>query len=176
MAGYGSDGGFTTWLAANGYTLPADPPSHAVLREAGSSYIDTKYGDPLASRTFKGQPAGGFAQERAFPRSGVTVYAQAVPTDVIPVVVEKASYYAAYIVATDPTALHSSVGQSGAVRRERIGDLETEYFGPQDGMTVMVDSQSPSFSYIEGLLSPFLQGSSSNMTLMVRSLGPRTDA
>lgn len=38
MSGYGSDQGFSDWLAAHGYVLPAGEgaPTEAVLRQRGS--------------------------------------------------------------------------------------------------------------------------------------------
>ena len=100
MSGYGTDEGLTAWLAANGYTLPADAPTAAVLRERGSVYIDGAYGS-----RFSGTPAGGFAQERAWPRTDAYAYGSAIGPDVVPAAVVQASYHAAYAEAVSPGSL-----------------------------------------------------------------------
>ena len=89
MAGYGEDNGFTAWLADNGLTLPDDALAVAVLRQRGSSYIDGLYG-----LKFSGQPTGGLAQERAWPRTGAEALGQSIPADLVPNAIIQASYAA----------------------------------------------------------------------------------
>lgn len=172
MAGYGTDEGFADWLTANGYTLPVGAPTPAVLRERGSNFIDAAYGDPLAPRSFKGEPTGGYAQVRSFPRTGMLVYKATVPSDIIPVAVEAASYHAAWLEASSPGSLSADMSQSGAVKREKIGELETEYFGAGDSARSMTTVTAPAFLAIDGLLSPYLQGSISTASIGLWSLGP----
>lgn len=69
MAGYGDDSAFSAWLAANGYTLPGGALAAAVLLQRGSTYIDGLY-----RPRFVGYPTGGFAQERAWPRTDACAY------------------------------------------------------------------------------------------------------
>ena len=151
MGGYGTDDGFTSWLASNGYALPVGAPTAAVLRQRGSSYIDATYGP-----RFVGQPTGGFTQERAWPRTGAVAHGTAVPNDVVPEAVTSASYEAAYQEAVSSGSL-TAVGSTAArVKREKVeGAVEVEYqstFGSKtlaEDMTVVVTS-------IEGLLAPYL--------------------
>jgi len=150
MAGYGTDEGFAAWLETYGYTLPGvGVPSVAVLRQRGSAYIDGEYGP-----NFGGTPTGGLAQERAFPRSGITAYGKTVADDVVPYVIEEASYFAAYQEALQPGVLSPSATNSGVVQRERVeGAVDISYFehkgDPLKGATRR-------FAFIEGILAPFL--------------------
>lgn len=148
MAGYGDDAGFTDWLAENGYTLPDDAPSSAVLRQRGSAYIDAVYG-----ARFSGVPTDLLDQERQWPRSGATAYRTGVADDVIPVAVINASYAAALYEAQNPGGLSVIVTEAGAVKREKVGPIETEYFGGSDGALA---AATPMLLSVEGLLAPFL--------------------
>src|SRR3954469_25844507 len=115
MAGYGDDNGFTTWLTDNGYTLPVDAPAAAVLRNRGAAYIDGVYG-----ARFSGIPTGGFAQERAWPRTGAYAYGQPIGDSIIPDAVIKASYAAAWQEASLPGSLSSSGSEASRVKREKV--------------------------------------------------------
>lgn len=150
MAGYGEDEAFEAWLEANGIDLPSDAPEPAVLRERGSAYVDGLYG-PRA----RGVPTGGYAQSRAWPRTGATAYGSAIPDDVIPVAWIEASYQAAAYEGANPGGLAAvSTGQAVRRVREKVGSLETEteYFEGGDaevsGATVL--------SAVEGLVAPFI--------------------
>lgn len=80
---YGSNQGFTDWLAANGYSLPAGVPSAAVLRRR----IDNPYG-----YRFLGTPTSGLEQEHAWPRIGATIYGSTIASNRVPTrVIEPAS-------------------------------------------------------------------------------------
>jgi len=71
MAGYGTDVDLKSYWDEAGYTYASDAPFGA-LRQRGSTYIDATYGE-----RFPGEPTGGIDQERAWPRSGATVYGSA---------------------------------------------------------------------------------------------------
>lgn len=147
MAGYGSDAGFTAWLAENGLELPEGGLAEAVLRQRGSVYLDGTYGS-----RFPGVPTGGYAQERAWPRTGATVFNADLPSNVIPDAVISASYFAALQEATSPGSLSVTVTQDQRVKREKVGPIETEY---QSGGGDAVTSATPLLTSVEGLLSPF---------------------
>lgn len=85
MAGYGDDSAFNAWLVENGYPLPADAPSPAVLRQRGSDYLDVTYGP-----RFVGTPTDA-TQEREWPRTGAFIFGTELATGVIPDRVVKAS-------------------------------------------------------------------------------------
>lgn len=147
MAGYGTDEGFTAWLAESGYTLPVGALGPAVLRQRGSAYIDSLYGI-----RFSGDPTGGYAQERAFPRTGATVYGADLPASVIPDAVVRASYFASFQEASDPGSLSVIITAAGQVKREKVGQIEVEYAATSGSALV---SATPMMSAVEGLLAPF---------------------
>lgn len=152
MAGYGDDAGFTTWTAANGYTLPPGAPSAAVLRQRGSTYVDGTYG-----ARFSGTPTGGFAQERAWPRTGACAYGTPIGDSVIPAAVVDASYHAAFQEANEPGSLTVVGSAASRVKRERVeGAVEVEYQTAAAGSD-WADEITPVMSVIEGLLAPFLR-------------------
>lgn len=152
MAGYGADEAFEAWLEANGYELPSDAPDLAVLRQRGSAYVDGAYG-----LRFPGAPAGGHAQERAWPRTGAeTLYGETIPADAIPSQVVEASYHAALYEAENPGGLLAVTTGAPVKRlREKVGQLETEteYFSGASGA---VAAATPALSAVEGLLAALL--------------------
>ncbi len=148
MAGYGDDSGFTAFLTANGYTLPVGAPTPAVLRQRGSAYIDGLHG-----LRFSGVPTGGFAQERAWPRTGAEAYGVAIDPAVVPVAVIQASYTAAYQEAVKPGSLSVVVSGGKQVKRVKAGSVEVEYASADGGV---VANSTPLLSAVEGLLAPFL--------------------
>lgn len=147
MAGYGTDQGFTTWMADNGLPMPLIAPTPAVLRQRGSQYLDGVYGS-----RFSGAPTGGFEQERAWPRVGACAHGKAIPSDIVPVAIEHASYHAAYQEAVKPGSLAIAVTAAGALKRKKIGPLEKEYF---EGSGDAVADGTLKLSAVEGLLAPF---------------------
>lgn len=164
MAGYGSDNGFTDWLAANGFSLPAGSPTAAQLRQRGSVHVDR--------HSFPGVPTGGYAQERAWPRTGATVYGDSVPTDVIPVAIEQASYAAGYFEALNPGALTSRSSLDAGVKRKRTRvegavDTETEYFA--DGSAA--PDAAITIPMVEDLLAPFVLAEEPTTSIGLLALG-----
>lgn len=148
MAGYGDDSGLADWLAANGYTLPSGAPTPAVLRQRGSDYIDGLYGP-----RFRGFPTDGVTQDRAWPRTGATAYGSSIADDLIPTAVINASYAAAWYEANNPGSLAVAASAAGAIKREKVGPLETEYF---EGSGDAAGDATLKISTVEGLLAPFL--------------------
>jgi hypothetical protein len=153
MAGYGDDMGFEDWLAENGHTLPDDAPSSAVLRQRGSVYLDGLYGSPLAERRFSGVPTGGVSQDRAWPRTGAKAFSSLIADDLVPPAIINASYAAAFYEAGTPGGLSIAASDAGAVKREKVGPLETEYFGGTGGALA---AATPMLLSVEGLVAPFL--------------------
>jgi hypothetical protein len=69
-------------------------------RQRGSLVID-RY-EPR----FNGHRIGGYAQERAWPRTGAsTYYGEAIPPTEVPVPIINASYEAAFLELTNPSSL-----------------------------------------------------------------------
>ena len=155
MAGYGDDTLFAAWLASNGYTLPAGAPAPAVLRQRGSDYLDALYNAPVDYKAprFSGYPADPLTQERAWPRSGASAYGMGIASDIIPAAIINASYAAAWHEANSPGSLAVAVTASGAVRREKIDVIETEYFA---GSGNVAADATVRISAVDGLVAPFL--------------------
>jgi hypothetical protein len=150
MAGYGDDDGFNAWLAENGYALPDGAPALSVLRNRGAGYVDGVYGP-----RFSGIPAGGFAQERAWPRTGACAYCQPIGDGIIPDAVIKASYAAAWQEATAPGSLSVSGSEASRVKREKVeGAVEVEYQASSGEFSA--SSLVMLLTSVEGLLAPFL--------------------
>lgn len=152
MPGYGSDSGFTDWLAENGLTLPPDSPAAAVLRLRGASYVDAIYGP----RLYCSAPAGGVTQERAWPRTGHSYPAGVAISDSdVPAAWVAASYRAAYLEASLTGGLSATVDPNKKIKRQKADVFEREYFENKgaeagSGGLAVLDSQ------IDGLVSPFL--------------------
>lgn len=153
MAGYGTDQRFSDWLDERGLTLSTGPNAKtpAQLRQIGSDYVDGTYGN-----RFSGYPTGGVTQERAWPRTNaITTSCQAIPADVIPLAVVNASYAAAYQQAVAPGSLTSTTGSEGAIKREKVGQLEVEYAGASSSASIT--TTAPILSTVDGLLAPYLR-------------------
>lgn len=151
MPGYGSDLDFAAWAAGAGYAVPAG--AVAAARQRGSAYIDGVYG-----ARFPGIPTDGAEQEREWPRIGATDrYGNALDPAVVPMRVVYASYEAALLELASPGSLSVTTGGTigvAAVKREKVGPLETEYAVNDTAASGI--AAAPVSSAIEGLLGPFL--------------------
>lgn len=146
MAGYGSDGGFDTWLSTNGYSLPTGAPANAVLRERGSVYIDGTY-----ELRFPGEPTGGASQERAWPRTNAEDrYGNAISG--IPDRVVNASYQAAWMEANTAGILSKTFTPGTEKVLTKVDKIEWRVVGSEMGREAFV----PVSTVIEGLLAPIL--------------------
>lgn len=152
MSAYGTDQGFTEWLAAQGLTLPDDAPSVSVLRQIGSTYVDAAYEHMLQCS----RRTGGFSQDLAWPRTGHRVNGQAVPSDFIPPAWVNASYRAAYIQATTPGWATNPVDSTRQTRREKVDVIEREFFAASDAAGSNVAPGMPSDAMINGMVSVWL--------------------
>ncbi|KKZ89060.1 DnaT-like ssDNA-binding protein [Rhizobium phaseoli] len=154
MAGYGDNTKAQAYWAAAGYVVPAGTSDSQITaaRQRGSLVID-RY-----EARFSGTRTGGFAQERAWPRTGAsTYYGEAIPSDVVPAAIENASYEAAFLELTNPGSLSPVITGSATVKREKVGQLEVEYStfsstNPAD----IIAMATPVVTVIEGMLWPFL--------------------
>lgn len=154
MAGYGDNDGFTAYATAAGYVFP-DGTSDAqktAARQRGSLAID-RY-EPR----FNGHRTGGYAQERAWPRTGAsTYYGEAIPSGEVPAAIINASYEAAFLELTNPGSLSPVVNGAEAVKREKIGKIETEYaVSASTDIDDLVALSTPVVTTIEALLWQFL--------------------
>ena len=163
MAGYGSDQGFTEWAAENGYSTSTGDLTVAQLRQRASDYLDGLYG-----ARFRGEPAGGIDQERAWPRINAMAWKTPVAADVVPRNVIIASYHAAIQEALKPGSLSISAANSGALKRKKIDTLEKEYF---EGSGNAVTDNTLRLSAVEGLLAPLLTPETTSAGLGLWAVG-----
>jgi hypothetical protein len=144
-------------LAANGYTLPVGAPAPAVLRQRGSAYIDATYG-----ARFKGVPTGGPDQDRAWPRTGATVFGTMLATSVVPLTVINASYLAAWVEGQKAGSLSGGASNgTGVVKRQKVEGIEREFFEAKQQEGELYDPLAPSGSTkiipdIDNALKPYL--------------------
>lgn len=152
MASYGTDEGFSAWLAGQGLTLPPDAPAVSVLRQIGSSYVDAAYGARLACS----RKAGGFTQELQWPRIGHVINGETVPDDLIPQAWIDASYRAAYLQATQPGWATTGSDATRQTKREKVDVIEREFFAASEAAGSDAAPGMPSDSIINGMLLPWL--------------------
>lgn len=154
MAGYGTNEGAQAYWTDAGYVLPegTDDATIAAARQRGALAID-RY-EPR----FTGRRTGGYAQERAWPRTDATTYyGEAIPSDVIPTAIVNASYEAAFLELTNPGSLSPVVTGTSTVKREKVGQLEVEYStSTSTDIDDVVALATPVVTAIEGMLWPFL--------------------
>lgn len=149
---YGTDDGFSSWLAGQGLALPVGSPDISVLRQIGSSYVDAAY----ESRLQCSRRTGGFNQELAWPRIGHSINGEAVPDDLIPMQWVYASYRAAYLTALTPGWATTGIDAARQTKRERVDTIEREFFAASDAAGSDVAPGMPSDSIINGMLLPWL--------------------
>lgn len=123
----GSDTGFQDWMALRGHALPAGAPTAAVLRQRATDYIDAVYGPRLIGDQ---------------------------TVDPLLTALETVTYVAAWHEANNTGSLSVSASQAGAVKREKVGPLETEYF---EGSGDAVADGTVRLTLIEGILAPYLR-------------------
>lgn len=162
---YGDDTEMQAWLDANGFVLPAGSPSIAQLRSRGSMHVD--------AHDFSGAPTAPFVQAEAWPRTGATAFGQDVPSNVIPVAIEQASYAAGYFDAMNPGVLTSRSSAAERVKRKKervegVVEEETEYFDNGAGGSA---SEPVTIPMVEGLLAPFLAVEAPAVGLGLWSIG-----
>lgn len=148
MAGYGDDSAYEAWLTANGYTVPGTAPSSAIQRQRASTYIDATY-----EMRFPGERTSA-SQDRAFPRTGATLFGIALAINAIPQQVIDASYMAAYLNSNGMLSFTSVVTPGQRVKRQKVGDIEREFFEPADGSFWAPNAATDAM--IDGILAPLI--------------------
>lgn len=152
MAGYGSDEEFQAWLASQGFVIPPGSPCAETLRQIGADYVDAAYSHLLMCS----QKAGGWEQERAWPRTGHRISGELVPDDLIPQAWVNASYRAGYLQATNPGWATNPVDSTRQTRREKVDVIEREFFSAEDAAGSSVAPGMPSDAAINGMVLPWL--------------------
>jgi hypothetical protein len=144
--GYGDNVGLVAYWEALDYDVSTVDTStnYDALRLRGSMYIDGTY-----ERLFYGSRTDGYAQERAWPRTGVP----GIASDEIPGAVVWASYEAAYVELITPGVLSSSVVPNQRITEVKAGTAGVKYADGGDTVAGM----SRMYSRINGLLLPLLR-------------------
>lgn len=152
MSGYGTDQGFIDWLDAQGLELPDDAPAESTLRQVGSDYVDAAYGHALQCS----KRAGGFEQERAWPRTGHRIGGELVPDDLIPPAWVQASYRAGYLHAVTPGWATNSTDPNRVTKREKVDTIEREFFAAGEAGGSLSTPGMVSDAIINGMVAPWL--------------------
>lgn len=161
---YGTDQGFIDWLASQGLELPTDAPSHAVLRQIGSNYVDAAYEHMLQCS----RRTGGFNQDLAWPRTCHTVNGQRVPDDLIPPPWVIASYRAAYLQAINEGWATNSIDATRQTKVEKVDVISREFFGSAESAGSNVAPGMPSDAMINGMITPWLCANVRSMNSLFR--------
>jgi len=124
-----------------------------------SVYIDGRYRKQLASgrweSMFPGSKTAARGQEREWPRTGATDYdGNPIPGEEVPVEVEYATYEAAIRELLSPGSLSPDFVAAAAIKREKVGPIDTEYAVSADGGTS--ESVRPVISVIDEIIAPVL--------------------
>ena len=128
MLHYGSLSAADEYHAARGNAAWADAAeqSRTAALVRASDYVDARYQYELNGcwrSMFSGEPTGGRAQERAWPRTGV----DGVLSDEVPLEVERATYEAALRELATPGFLMPDFIPSEQVTRVKVGPIEESY-------------------------------------------------
>lgn len=149
--------GFTDYMTERGRDIPGtwtEEMIDAALLVA-SEWIDGVYG-----RMFAGQKAGGFLQDREWPRTGAysnTYPVYTFPSDVIPEQIASAVYEAAFRQATNPGSLLVDY-TPGKYKRVAIeGALSVEYASFTNASEIQTQ-----FGIIDMILEPLLAATGMN--------------
>jgi len=123
---------FKAYAGKVGYDLTGktDTQIEQALRRA-TTWIDARYG-PL----FQGQWATA-TQRLEWPRSGVVYRCNEIAPDEIPERLKDALCEAAWRELTDPSSLSPDAG-GGQIKRDRVGDTETEFRASSSGSQPIV--------------------------------------
>lgn len=146
---YGSDAEFTAWLVSMGLSLPGGAPAPAVLRAVGSAYVDAFYGS-----RYSGQVVA-VDQVEEWPRVGAYRGFAPLPSDLTPLGIIHASYFAGYYAANNPGAFFEGGTGASLVKRETVGPLTFEYAIPSnpDSLAAVM---TPILPMTDGLVMPYL--------------------
>lgn len=118
--------GLKAYAAKRGLTIPADDAAIEILLVKAMDYLETYETRWKGCRVSADQPL-------AWPRRGVRIEGYSYPADAIPKQLKAGQCVLA--VAAASLDLLPSVDPSAAnVKRDKVGPLETEFFGPNDGI------------------------------------------
>jgi hypothetical protein len=142
---------------ANSYATRAEIIAYAALRGVtiadadASDVFGIKAMDYIESQDFKGTPTYGVVgveQFTQFPRDNISIGCVALASDEIPVAIVQAQCEAATLVSQGIELNVNRSADDQAIKRDKTGPLETEYFEPP--------AYSPTTPRLDALLKPFI--------------------
>ncbi len=140
---YHDDRGNAAWSAGT----VTDPQREAALLRA-SEALDGIYGP-----RFPGKKATR-AQVRAWPRVGAVDHCadEPIPETETPAQVETAAYALALAELQSPGSSTPTLTLGTSVKRQKVGNIEREFFSPEEGVPITIESLRPVLTAVEDAL------------------------
>ncbi|MBD9510004.1 hypothetical protein IB265_24830 [Ensifer sp. ENS10] len=135
--------GNMAWNAGTG----TDPQREAALLRA-SEALDGIYGP-----RFPGKKATR-TQERAWPRVGAVDHCadEPIPENETPPEVETATYALGLAELVTPGSSTPTLTLGRSVKRQKVGNIEREFFSPEEGVSITLESLRPVLTAVEDAL------------------------
>lgn len=149
----------TNVAGANSYATRAEIIAYAAARgvtiadEAESDVFAIKAMDYIERQNFKGVPSygvPGVVQALQFPRDEIEYQGAYFDADAIPLILKNAQAEAAMLISQG-IDLEPNRSADAAIKRDKVGPLETEYFAPP-----AFGATTPN---LDALLKPLIVGS-----------------
>ena len=122
----------------------------------------------LNAETWKGEKAGGNAQEDKFPRTGLEYpNGDEIPSTSIPGFIERATSLLAGTIAGAPAHANVAGGVARAVRRVKAGAAEVEFQAAGAVPGAAAAAQGIGDATVHALIAPYLAGSGGSRTRVV---------
>lgn len=124
-----------------------DPQREAALLRA-SEALDGIYGP-----RFPGKKATR-TQERAWPRVGAVDHCadKPIPENETPPEVETAAYALGLAELVTPGSSTPTLTLGKSVKRQKVGNIEREFFSPEEGVPITIESLRPVLTAVEDAL------------------------
>jgi len=140
---------------ANSYVTRAEIIAYAAARgvtiadDAGTDVLAIKAMDFIESRRFNGERVNGLEQPLEWPRKYVIIGEEELPTDTIPKAIKKAESEAVLLLSQG-IELMPNRNTDAYVKSEKVGSIETEYFGAPNVV--------PTTPTLDAILRPYVVG------------------
>lgn len=139
------------FATARGITLPAEDPAVEVFAVKAMDFLIAAEPRMIGRRT---DPAN---QELPYPRTGVVIYSAELLPDGIPSALKQGQMQLAVDVAQGVPLFPDDTADP-ATKREKVGQIETEYFGPSTAAT------GGALAAAWGFLAPLFRGQGFGLT------------